>query len=220
MSDGFEDLINHSNAFFGQLAKNNTRQWFEAHKPDYTDNIKKPALLLAEIMADELRRLTGKSHAPKLFRIHRDVRFSKDKTPYNAHLHLMWSSGSDGAPVWFFGSAPDYLTVGMGVMGFRGAGLTRFREFVDREGDALAALLADVKATNDTRLSDWGPEPLKRVPKPFAPDHPQADLLRRKNLVVSANLPENWRKSGLLASLHGRMEGMLSLWQMLDSEFG
>ena len=105
-------------------------------------------------------------------------------------------------------------------MGFRGAGLTRFREFVDREGDALAALLADVKATNDTGLSDWGPEPLKRVPKPFAPDHPQADLLRRKNLVVSANLPENWRKSGLLASLHGRMEGMLSLWQMLDGEFG
>ena len=220
MSDGFDALIDHANQFFTQLSANNNKDWYEANKADYTDNIKKPALLLADILADDLRGLTGKSYAPKLFRIHRDVRFSKDKTPYNAHLHLMWNSGVEGAPVWFFGASPDYLTVGMGIMGLSGPGLTGYRAFVDQNGDRLAGVLQDLQSNNATGLSDWGPEPLKRVPKPFAPDHPQADLLRRKTLVVSAALPDDWRQSGVVASVKARMAGMMPLWRLLDGEFG
>jgi uncharacterized protein (TIGR02453 family) len=90
-------------------------------------------------MAEDIARATGKPHVPKVFRIHRDVRFSKDKTPYNTHLHMMWSRGAEAtrAPAWFFGAAPDYLTFGMGVMGLEKDTLTRFREMVDKTGDDL-----------------------------------------------------------------------------------
>jgi uncharacterized protein (DUF2461 family) len=53
---------------------------------------------MSDLFAEDLARLTGKPHVPKVFRIHRDVRFSKDKTPYNTHLHLMWSRPGDAVP--------------------------------------------------------------------------------------------------------------------------
>ena len=81
MSDGFSDLVVRSNAFFSELAANYTRDWFEAHKSTYTDDIKKPAEFLGDILAEDLSRLSGTTLKPKLFRVYRDVRFSKDKTP-------------------------------------------------------------------------------------------------------------------------------------------
>jgi uncharacterized protein (DUF2461 family) len=72
--------------------------------------------LLANLLAEDIVRLTGKPHVPKVFRIYRDVRLSKDKSPYDPHLNMLWSRKSDdAAPAWFFGSAPDYLIVGTGV---------------------------------------------------------------------------------------------------------
>lgn len=81
MSDGFAEMIAQANGFFTQLRENNTREFFEAHKATYNSEIKKPAELLADLLAEDLARTTGQAHKPKLFRIHRDVRFSKDKTP-------------------------------------------------------------------------------------------------------------------------------------------
>jgi uncharacterized protein (TIGR02453 family) len=118
MSDGFAEMITGAIAFFERLKANNTKAFYEEHKVFYRDEIKKPA----ELMGDLFRRGPRAAHrrAPwsKLFRIHRDVRFSKDKTPYNTHLHLLWSRPGDAVtPAWFFGASPDYLTFGMGVMG-------------------------------------------------------------------------------------------------------
>jgi uncharacterized protein (DUF2461 family) len=98
----------------------------------YRDEIKKPAELDGRPFRRRPRPATGKPHVPKVFRIHRDVRFSKDKTPYNTHLHLLWSRRRGGErPAWFFGASPDYLTFGMGVMGLEKDTLTRFRQMID-----------------------------------------------------------------------------------------
>ena len=124
MADGFADLIEVSNRFFAELKVNNTREWFQDRKDFYNTDIKKPAELLADLLAEDLNRLTGNPHKPKLFRIHRDVRFSKDKTPYNPHLHFQWSRPDTAtAPNWFLGSSPDYLIVAMGVGPAVGEGL-------------------------------------------------------------------------------------------------
>jgi uncharacterized protein (TIGR02453 family) len=107
---------------------------------------------------------------PKVFRIHRDVRFSKDKTPYNTHLHMMWSRGGEAkAPAWFFGAAPDYLTFGMGVMGLEKDTLTRYRQMIDEDGDDLTDALG--KAGRPRRASPvgLGPRTAQRVPKPLTP---------------------------------------------------
>lgn len=136
-------MIDDSNAFFAELMQNKSKEWFTPRKDHYTANIKKPAEFLADLLADDLSRLTGQPHKPKLFRIYRDVRFSKDKTPLNAHLHMIWTPVTDNpfAPVFFFGSEPGDMTVGFGLRGMKGAALTRFRAFVDHWSDDLTGAL-------------------------------------------------------------------------------
>jgi uncharacterized protein (TIGR02453 family) len=219
MPDGFVELIDTSNAFFADLAQNNTRSWFEPRKAQYIAEIRKPAELLGEILAEDIAHLTGKPHDPKLFRIYRDVRFSKDKTPYNAHLHLMWSRGAATAPVWFFGSAPDYLTVGMGLVGLQGPALARFRTFIDSRGDALKAAMDGAAQSAGAAISDWGPAPLKNVPKPYDPDHPHADLLKRKALAISAPLAAGWRETGVVPAVQSTLKALFPVWRLIDAEF-
>jgi uncharacterized protein (TIGR02453 family) len=214
MSDGFAELIDVSNRFFSDLKANNNREWFQDRKNVYATEIKKPAELVADLLAEDLNRMTGVSHKPKLFRIHRDVRFSKDKTPYNPHLHFQWSRpDSQTAPNWFLGSSPEYLIVAMGVMAPGGEALSRYRSFVDVRGDEIAVALERVSSG---RLSDWGAAPLKRVPKPFDSEHPHGDLLKRKTLIVEASFPDDWQQAGLLESARRLFAAMMPLWRILD----
>ena len=217
-SDGFTDLIDTATVFFAQLGANNSKDWFEAHKEKYATQIKKPAEFLAEVLAEDLSRATGVSHKAKLFRIHRDVRFSKDKTPYNAHLHLSWSQAREGKPAWFFGASPSYLIFGMGITGFDGEGLTRYRAFVDHHGDDLSDALEVAQASVGARISDWGPAPLKRVPKPYDSDHAHADLLKRKSLTITAPLPTNWRDAGVLPNVAVLCSALMPIWTLLNED--
>jgi uncharacterized protein (TIGR02453 family) len=175
---------------------------------------------MADLFAEDLAKATGVPHGPKLFRIHRDVRFSKDKTPYNTHLHLLWSRpGEATTPAWFFGASPDYLTLGMGVIGLEKDNLTRFRQMIDTAGDDLTDAMGSAEATANVTLSDWGPDPLKRVPKPYDADHPHAELLKRKSFAIHAPLPSDWQSRGVLPSLGALVPPMLPIWRILDRTF-
>ncbi|WP_415919799.1 DUF2461 domain-containing protein [Tateyamaria sp. SN6-1] len=219
MADGFEAMVEEALAFFTKLERNNSKDWFEPHKAHYKDAIAGPAAFFADLMAEDIARLTGKAHAPKVFRIYRDVRFSKDKTPLNAHLHVMWSPADQDAlaPSWFWGLSPSYFILGMGVMGLKGETLTRYRAFVDSWGDGLREALDEAEQTCGAQISDWGPEPLKKVPKPYDADHPHGDLLRRKALAVSAPIGSDWREAGVIKASLTRVEGLLPVWQQFDT---
>lgn len=153
-----------------------------------------------------------------MFRIYRDVRFSKDTTPLNAHLHLMWSPAEQDtlAPSWFWGLSPEYFIVGMGVMGLQGESLTRYRAFVDRRGDALQTALDDAHVSVGAEMSDWGPEPLKRVPRPYDPDHAHGALLKRKALAISAPMSADWQARGLVKATLACVTGMRPVWNVFD----
>lgn len=217
MADGFEQMVDAALPFFAELATNNSKDWFEPKKAFYNAEIKKPAAFLADLLSEDLARVTGKPHTPKVFRIYRDVRFSKDKTPLNAHLHLMWASLDKDAlaPAWFCGLSPEYFIVGMGVMGLQGESLTRYRAFVDHWGDGLAAALEGVTAKGGA-LSDWGPAPLKRVPKPYDPDHRHGDLLKRKALALSLPVAQDWRDAGLVKAVNDRVVDLMPVWRLFD----
>jgi uncharacterized protein (TIGR02453 family) len=88
--DGFTQLVDEARAFFAQLDANNTKEWFEPRKAHYQTHIRQPAELLCELVGEELAHLTGKRHSGKVLRIYRDVRFSREKRPYNVHLHMVW----------------------------------------------------------------------------------------------------------------------------------
>ena len=118
-------------------------------------------------------------------------------------------------PSWFFGLAQDYFILGMGIMGLQGDSLARFRALVDRDGDALAGAISQAAERAGASISDWGPEPLKRVPKPYAQDHPHGDLLRRKALAVSAPMPEDWRSLGLVKATGERVQALLPVYRVL-----
>lgn len=86
-----------SSDFLQGLSKHSNREWFTDHKNDYERYIKAPSEHFAAEMEQRLQTLTGHEYNSKLFRIYRDVRFSKDKTPYHftlihAYCFLMFTT--------------------------------------------------------------------------------------------------------------------------------
>ena len=217
-TDGFTQMIDDSNAFFAELKKNNTKEWFDPRKDQYQESIKKPAEFFADLMVDDLSRMAGRAMKPKVFRIYRDVRFSKDKTPFKTHLHILWSPAEEGpfAPVYFFGTEPGDMTVGFGLTEMKGQELTQFRTFVDQWGDELQTAIA----ATGMEVSSWGPAPLKRVPKPYDPEHPHADLLKRKNLILRNKMDNSWRKAdgGLLSAVRRHFEAAEPFRKLLSEK--
>lgn len=213
MSDGFNDMLARATAFFRDLRADNTKAFFEPRKEHYTAEIRKPAELFSEIMAEEISRMTGANFTPKVFRIYRDVRFSKDKTPYNAWLHMIWASGDkdDLAPVFFFGHDPNETIVASGIIGLRGDALTRYRIFVDSWGD----LLTDVIDETGGEIADYGADPLKRVPKPYDPDHTHGDLLRRKGLILKRGVTPT-HPDGLVTAVRQEVAHLLPFQKLLS----
>lgn len=170
------DFASNVRSFLEDLSRNNERDWFRMQKSRYDAEVKRPAERLLESLVPKLEAQTGQTVRTKLFRPHRDVRFSEDKTPYHVHLHAVWSV-PDGRG-WYFGLAPDYATLGGGIMSFDDEQLENWREAVEGPaGDELLGLLTEMSARVD-------PPELKRVPAPHGRDHPHEDLLRRTGLVA------------------------------------
>lgn len=216
--DGFERMIDEAADFFAALRENNSKAWFDPRKADYQARIRKPADLFAGLLAEDFGRIDGRVHVPKQFRIHRDIRFSKDKSPFNTHLHILWTPVGGGPfdPAFFFGVEPGRVDVAAGVLSLSSAELARFRAFIDRCGDALVETISEAGMSP----SDWGPAPLKRVPAPYGADHPQGHLLRRKGLVIARPLGEGWRGSeaGLLGAVRSAFEATRPFAALLARE--
>ncbi|KAJ57009.1 hypothetical protein ACMU_00525 [Actibacterium mucosum KCTC 23349] len=168
-------------AFLTELKANNSKDWFAANKARYDAGIKAPAQEFGAAMCEVLEQATDLPHSAKLFRVYRDVRFSKDKTPYNAHLHMSFTpnTGQESPPMWFFGLGVDRLSLGCGVFGFDKQSLGAFRDRVAGPDGAELQTALDKLAGAGVRLSE--PD-LKRVPAPYDKDHPHGALLRRKGL--------------------------------------
>lgn len=169
--------------FLQDLKANNTKDWFAANKAIYETHLKAPSKLFVDDMALALGDLTGQDHSSKIFRIYRDVRFSKDKTPYNAHLHFAFTPTGQIAqpPMWFFGLSPEKLSLGCGVFQYKKGSLDAFR-------DAMVGPLGAEVLQTTTEMRERGyrigePE-LKRVPSDFDKEHPHEEALRRKGFAV------------------------------------
>ena len=174
-------LVARAVGFLTELRETNTRAWFGAQKARYQSDLAEPSQALLQQLQPHLEASIGAPVTTKLFRPQRDIRFSTDKTPFHEHLHMLWQA--DDGRGWFFGIAPDYVTAGVGIMGFDKAQLANWRDAVDSlAGEELELMLARLKPRLD-------PPELRRVPAPFAPDHPRGPLLRRKALVAWTGNP-------------------------------
>ena len=194
--------------FYEALAQNNKRDWWLKNKTTYDTKLKSPALALLDQLTPQLSTLADAPIKGKLFRPHRDVRFSKDKTPYNTHLHMMWQIDGNAPqnPVFFFGIGRDYVTTGVGMMGFDKPMLTNWRKMLDLDTDRILGIVEGVKKQGFTLR-----EPaLKRIPSPYDKDHPAGHLLRMKGFVAGREITQDGVLSGQI------MDAFKTAWPIND----
>lgn len=182
--------------FLKNLKRNNSRTWFEKHKDDYESNVKLPMLSLIAALQPHFQRFAPEFDLnPKrsLFRIYRDVRFSKDKTPYKTHVaaHIVLR----GKPKGFEGSgyylhvAPGEVFIGAGVYMPVAEQLKKIRNAIAVESRDFLAILKDKKFKET--FGELEGSKLKRPPRGFDEDHPMAEWLKFKQFFVGVEWPES-----------------------------
>jgi uncharacterized protein (TIGR02453 family) len=185
---GFAGFSKSAPGFFHQLAAEMSREWFHANKPVYEREWVAPMTALLEDVRGKLAAAyQGVPLAePKVFRIHRDVRFAKDKTPYKTTIGALLSTGKgavmeSGAAVYVQLGLEEYAGAGFYV--FTPEQLARWRKKVaaDKTGKEIAGLIAAAKKAG---LSLDAHDVLARVPRGLDPEHPRAALLKHKGCVL------------------------------------
>ena len=167
--------------FLKGLAKNNSKDWFEKHRNDYEQFHLSPAKAFVEAIAPGLKKISKSINAEprvngSIFRINRDVRFSKDKRPYKTTLDMwFWEGETRGweAPGFYLRIMSHGFIAGAGLYGFSPAQLKIFRAAVIDEKSG-AALLKMVQGLDGLKLGD---PTRKKVPRGFDADHPRAQFL-------------------------------------------
>jgi uncharacterized protein (TIGR02453 family) len=169
----FEGFGPEAMAWFAGLERDNSRDYFHATRPTYEEQVREPL----EDLLDELAGEIGGE--VKVFRQHRDIRFSKDKSPYKTRTYgVIRSGGALYAEISARG-----LFAASGYWRMAAEQLERYRAAVDDDGagDALAAAVAS------SPLEVFEPE-LKVAPRGFPRDHPRVELLRHKSLIAGSRL--------------------------------
>lgn len=173
-------------AFLNKLKKNNDRDWFTENKPEYIaqhENMISFAdeLLLKVNEHDNIETLNGKK---SLYRIYRDVRFSKNKDPYKTH----WAGGFKRATNllrggYYFHIEPgDKTMIAGGFWAPNKDDLLRIREEIASDDSELRSIISDENFVDN--FGSLHGEQLKTAPKGFPKDHKAIDLLRYKQLTV------------------------------------
>jgi uncharacterized protein (TIGR02453 family) len=161
-------------AWFAGLERDNSKAYFEATRAVFERDVRGPFAALL----DELSLEFGGE--PHVFRQHRDIRFSPDKSPYKDRTYGVLHDGSGTA--WYAAVSVSGLYAGTGYWRMAADQLERYRAAVS---DELAGLLESAQAAG----LELAPPALKTVPRGFARDHPHAALLRYKDLIAGRGLP-------------------------------
>lgn len=204
----FEGFSREGDRFFEELAVRQDREWFKANKDRYESLWVTPMKeLLAELRPGLERAFKGLKLAPdKHFRLQRDVRFSKDKSPYKTFAAAMikvdagkGNDVTDGGPAAVYMHLGTKDTVALGHWMLEGDDLAKYRQLLldDKRGGSLAR---KAEALMKKGLTVSAFESLKKVPRGVDPDHPRAWLLVHKGLGLDLpRIPSSVRHSPRLA---------------------
>jgi uncharacterized protein (TIGR02453 family) len=197
----FEGFSKETFKFLHGLRKNNNKEWFEAHRADYEENLREPSKSLAEVMGAYFREqdmpIVGNAKT-SLFRINRDIRFSKDKSPYKTHIGLSFPLEGSKKEEWCgFYMAYEPAKTGKGMRVFAGGGvympmppqLKRIRTKIAREHKELTKILNE-RAFKKLCPAGLTGDSLTRMPKGFDEDHPAAQWLKLKSFLFEFSLSE------------------------------
>lgn len=180
--------------FLTDLAKNNKKAWFDAHRADYDRFIVEPAKAFTETIGERLTAIApGIIAEPRvngsIFRIYRDTRFSKDKTPYKMHLGIFVWEGEGPkmeCPGFYFHLEPPKLLLGGGIHIFSKRLLAEYRRSVVHpdHGPDLEEAVESVGAQLNI-----GGRHYKKIPRGYDPGHPLAEFLLYNGLTAWTEEP-------------------------------
>ena len=180
--------------FLAELKVNNSREWFRDNKARYEDHIKQPLLEFIAEFGEVLPIISthfvadARGNGGSMFRIYRDVRFSKDKSPYKTHAAAQFrheQARNVHAPGFYLHLEPGNVAAGCGIWKPDSPSLGRIRD----------AIVANPVGWTDATVGIEGMtamdgDPLKRPPKGYDPDHPLIETLKNRSFGLWAQFDE------------------------------
>jgi uncharacterized protein (TIGR02453 family) len=175
--------------FLKKLSRNNNREWFEKNKPTYLSVKEEFEFFVGDVLHEMIpydQSLEGLDPRKLTFRIYRDIRFSKDKTPYKTYLSAGMSSAGKGTgvPGYYFQIEPGNKSmIASGLYLPPAENLAKIRQEIDYSGNKLKALLSEKKFK---KLFGplWDGDKLKTMPKGYSIDHPHIEYLKLKSFMA------------------------------------
>ena len=180
--------------FFEDLSLNNERAWFNENKARYHESVVNPISEFIVYMAPRLESISPhyianpKPHGGSMFRIYRDTRFSKDKTPYKTHAGVQFRhrAGKDAhAPGFYVHLAPEGVFFGGGVWLPPNPVLNRIRDYIVDNANAWGRIRNSKKVLGSGGIRG---DSLKRPPRGFDAEHPQIEDLKKKSFYVATEV--------------------------------
>jgi len=183
--------------FLKELAASNSRDWFNDNKSRYESDVREPALAFIRAMAPELARFAphfvavDKKVGGSLMRIHRDVRFSKNKMPYKTNIGIQFRHevGKDvHAPGFYLHIEAHEVFVGAGIWHPDSDTLKKMRTYIDAHPTRWEEARSDAGFSNAYSLAG---DSLVRAPKGYEMDHSMIEDLKRKDFIgIAPLMPE------------------------------
>lgn len=178
--------------FFSELSKNNHKDWFDTHRKEYEIHVREPFIELIESIIPGLMEIEP-SILPvakkSLFRINRDIRFSKDKTPYNTLMKAGLSPGGKKSefPGFYLGIGAETIHIGGGLYQLDKTALKKVRSLIANDTDTFLSILkeADFKKCYKELLGEQN----KRIDAEFQPVIGKTKLILNKQFYAMATLP-------------------------------
>ena len=176
--------------FLGDLERNNNRDWFNANKSRYEEHVLDPSLRFIVAMQEPLEKVaphfeaTPKRVGGSLMRIYRDVRFSKNKTPYKTNIGIQFRHevGKDvHAPGYYLHIESGQVFVGAGMWRPHSEPLRKIRERISENGRAWSAVVKDRVFRRHFELSG---DSLTRPPRGFSNEQPRIEDIKRKDFIA------------------------------------
>ena len=211
-------------AFLRALKRNNRREWFQPRKEKYEKLIKEPMLELVSCLNQEFARFAPDYITPPhkaVYRIYRDTRFSKDKTPYKTHISAIFPRHTavkrEGAVFYFHFTEKEVLVFG-GVYSPEREELLAYRTLLEQHHEEFQRILADKKIKR--LLGGLQGEKLTRTPKGFPVGHPAEDLLRHRQWFLETTFGvEVLTSKRLVGELARHFEPMAPMIEFMNRPF-
>jgi len=180
--------------FLADLKDNNNREWFEVNRKRYETAKKDVEHLTQALLLEVAKYQEGVADLPPkkcIFRIHRDVRFSKNKAPYktNMGLHIVKDGKKSGNAGFYLHIEPNNCFLGGGMYMPPSPTLKKIRQEIDYNTAEFRAILAEKNFCEN--YGKLGGSQLKTAPKGYPRDHPAIDLLRHKDFVAMKSIDDD-----------------------------